>query len=143
VPWPRARWTPGAGGDRKRALPEPFGAGWSLARSPNAVWVAQPFSGNRNPRTRRPARRLLQGTIRPPRLSVTELGAPPGLLSAAAGVVWMAGPGGLVRIDATRSPRTLDSIRVGTVPNHLAAFAGGVWGTVPQEQRLVKICWSG
>jgi hypothetical protein len=119
-----------------------YGAGWSLARSPNAVWVAQPFSGTREPRTQRPARRLLQATIRPPRLAVNELSAPPGLLSSAGGVVWMPGPGGLVRIDAARDPVTLEPIPVGTVPNHVAAFKGGVWGTVPQKRRLVEVCWS-
>jgi len=118
-----------------------YGSGWSLARAPNAVWVAQPFSGTRNPRTQRPVRKLLEATIRPPRLTVNELEAPPGLLSSAVGVVWMSAPGGLVRIVGAHHPVTLEPVPVGVVPNHIAAFAGGVWGAVPRERRLIKICW--
>jgi len=119
-----------------------YGSGWSLARSPNAVWVAQPFSGNRNPRTQRPVRKLLEATISPPRLTVNELDAPPGLLSSASGVVWMSAPGGLARIVAARHPITLEPVRLGVVPNHVAAFTGGLWGAVPHNRQLVKICWS-
>jgi hypothetical protein len=119
-----------------------YGSGWSLALSENAVWVAQPFSGNRFPRTQRPVRRLLQATIRPPHLAVTELDVPPGLLDAAGDIVWMTGPGGLVRIPASRRPVTLQRIPVTALPDHVAAFDGGVWGSVHHTHRLVEICWS-
>lgn len=145
----RAIWATGWGAvvkvsPRGRVLYERrfYGSGWSLARSPNAVWVSQPFSGNRFPRTQRPVRRLLQGTITPPRLTVTELEAPPGLLDSAAGIVWMTGPGGLIRIPASQRPLTLQRIPVPALPDHVAAFAGGVWGSVHHTHRLVKICWS-
>jgi hypothetical protein len=118
-----------------------YGSGWSLARTPNAIWVSQPFSGNRFPRTQRPVRRLLQGTIRPPRLTVTDLEVPPGLLDSADGVVWMTGPGGLMRIPASQQPVTLQRIPVTALPDHVAAFAGGVWGSVHHSRHLVKICW--
>jgi hypothetical protein len=118
-----------------------YGSGWSLARSPNAVWVSQPFSGNRFPRTQRPVQRLLQGTIRPPRLTVTELDAPPGLLDSAVGVVWMTGPEGLIRIPASQRPVPLQRLPVTALPDHMAAFDGGVWGSVHHTHRLAKICW--
>jgi hypothetical protein len=118
-----------------------YGSGWSLTRSPGSVWIAQRFSGNRFPRTQRPVRKLLQVTIRPQRLTVKELDSTPGLLSAAGGAVWLTGPGGLIRIAATDRPPTLDPIAVGVNPNQVAAFPGGVWGTVGLEHELVKICW--
>jgi hypothetical protein len=118
-----------------------YGSGWSLARSPGAVWVTQRLSGNRNPRTQRPVRKLLQVTIRPQRLAVTELDSTPGLLSAAGAAVWLTEFSGLVRIAATEHPPALDPIAVGASPNQVAAFPGGVWGAVGLEHELVKICW--
>ena len=118
-----------------------YGSGWSLALSPGTVWVAQRLSGNRNPRTQRPVRKLLEVTIRPQQLTVIELDAAPGVLSAAEGVVWLTGPGGLMRIEATEQPPTLKPIAVEVNPGQVAAFPGGVWGTVGPRRELSKICW--
>jgi hypothetical protein len=120
------------------------GSGWSLALTPGAVWIAQPFFGNRDPRSQRPARRILRiATSGPRHVEVLALDVPPGKVSAAAGVVWV-GPaiwsnGELTRIDATRTPPTLTSV-AGVVANRLQAFPGGVWVAERDANVLAKIC---
>jgi hypothetical protein len=120
------------------------GSGWSLAVTPDAVWVSQPFFGNRDPRSQRPARRLLRvATVGARRVTVLELDFPPGKVSAAGGLVWV-GPaiwatGGLARVDATRTPPALTMIE-SVVPNRIAAFPGGAWIAARDANLVSKIC---
>jgi hypothetical protein len=117
------------------------GSGWSMALAPGAVWVAQPFFGNRRrPREQRPARRLLRVTTsKPQRVTVVELGAQPGDVAAASGVVWV-GAGGLGRIEATRTAPTLTKVAVDVVPNRIEAFPGGAWVTELRRSELIRVC---
>jgi hypothetical protein len=117
------------------------GSGWALALAPGAVWVAQPFFGNRrNPQEQRPARRLVRlMTSGLPRVTVVELDGPPGDVSAAEGAVWV-GAGGLVRIDGTRTAPTLTKVAPGVVPNRIEAFPGGAWVAELDTNELSKIC---
>jgi len=118
------------------------GSGWSLAQTPGAVWVAQPFFGSRPVRRQdRPARRLLRiATSGARRISVMELQTQPGHVSSAAGVVWVTANGGLARIDAAEVPPTLAKVPVDFSPNYHEAFAGGLWVSDLQANRLHKIC---
>ena len=118
------------------------GSGWSLAQTPGAVWVAQPFFGSRPVRRQdRPARRLLRiATSGARRISVTELQTQPGHVSSAAGVVWVTANGGLARIDAAEMPPTLTKVPVDFSPNYHEAFAGGLWVSDLRANRLHKIC---
>jgi len=74
-------------------------------------------------------------------MTANELDAPPGLLGSSGRIVWMTGPGGPIRIVATRHPTSFEQLDLGAVPNHVAAFEGGVWGSLPHDRQLVKICW--
>jgi hypothetical protein len=116
------------------------GSGWAMALAPGTVWIAQPFFGNRDPRTQRPARRLLKVTTKPPRLTVAELKTPPGDVAAAAGLVWVGSNGGLARFDGTRTPPTLTTVLTSVVPNRIEAFAGGVWVGERHKNELRKVC---
>ena len=60
------------------------GVGWSLARTPGAVWVTQPFSGNRRGAPQRPLRRVLRvATSGPQKVTAIDLSVQPGDVSAA------------------------------------------------------------
>jgi hypothetical protein len=118
------------------------GSGWSLARTPGAVWVSQPFFGSRPVRKQnRPARRLLRiATSGVQRISVIELQTQPGHVSSAAGVVWTTANGGLARIDAAEMPPTLTDVPVDFSPNYHTPFAGGLWVSDLRANRVHKIC---
>ena len=118
------------------------GSGWSLARTPGAIWVPQPFFGSRPVRKQdRPARRLLRiATSGARRISVVELQTQPGHVSSAAGVVWVTANGGLARIDAAEMPPTLTKVPVGFSPNYHVSFAGGLWVSDLRANRIHKIC---
>jgi hypothetical protein len=117
------------------------GSGWSLALTPGAVWVAQPWFGTQPVRRQnRPARRLLRIATSTGRLTVVELETQPGGVSAAGGVVWVGANGGLARLDADEMPPTLTRIPVDLVPNYHVAFAGGVWVSELSGNRVSKIC---
>ena len=118
------------------------GSGWSLALTPGAVWVPQPFFGSRPVRKQnRPARRLLRiATSGVPRISVMELQTQPGHASAAGGVVWVTANGGLARIDAAETPPTLTKVAVNFSPNYHEPFAGGLWVSDLRANRIHKIC---
>ena len=120
------------------------GVGWSIARTPGAVWVTQPFSGNRRGKPQRPARRLLRiATSGPNRVTRIPLDVPPGDISAAAGVVWV-GPfvglnAGLTRLDATQTPPTLTYV-ADLIPTRLAAFPDGTWAAERDTHMISEIC---
>jgi hypothetical protein len=142
----RSLWATGWGGVVKLSptgrvvFRQPFyGSGWALARGSGAVWVAQPFSGTRDPRTQRPARRLLKVTIRPRRLTTVELEVAPGDVDAGAGVVWL-GVNGLARIDGRETPPTPRKLPLDVRPNRIAAFSGGAWIDELGTTTLTKIC---
>lgn len=120
------------------------GSGWSIAVTPGTVWVAQPFSWNRNRRVRpeqKPARRLLRiTTAAPRRLTVVDLDTPPGDVSAAAGVVWVGAGGGIARIDGSQTVPTLTKVAADVVPNRIEAFRGGAWVGERHANELRKIC---
>jgi hypothetical protein len=118
------------------------GSGWSLAQTPGAVWVAQPFFGSRPVRRQdRPARRLLRiATSGARRISVTELQTQPGHVSSAAGVVWVSANGGLARIDAAGMPPTLTTVPLDFSPNYHVPFAGGLWVSDLRANRVHKVC---
>jgi hypothetical protein len=118
------------------------GSGWSLAQTPGAVWVAQPFFGSRPVRRQdRPARRLLRiATSGVRRISVTELQTQPGHVSSAAGVVWVTANGGLARIDAAEMPPTLTTVPVDFSPNYHVPFSGGLWVSDLRANRVHKVC---
>jgi hypothetical protein len=118
------------------------GSGWSLALTPGVVWVAQPWLGERPVRRQdRPARRLLRITVAAPsRQTVVELSTQPGGVSAAGGVVWVGGNGGLARLDAARLPPTLTDVPVNVRPSYHVAFPGGVWISEHDANRVSKIC---
>jgi hypothetical protein len=118
------------------------GSGWSLAQTPGAVWVAQPFFGSRPVRRQdRPARRLLRiATSGARRISVMELQTQPGHVSSAAGVVWVTANGGLARIDLAEMPPTLTTVPVDFSPNYHVPFAGGLWVSDLRANRVHKIC---
>ena len=118
------------------------GSGWSLARTPGAVWVAQPFFGSRPVRQQnRPARRLLRiATSGVRRVSVMELQTQPGHVSSADGVVWVTANGGLARIDAAEIPPKLTKIPVDFSPNYHEPFAGDLWVSDLRANRVYKIC---
>jgi hypothetical protein len=120
------------------------GSGWALARSPGAVWVAQPFFGNRNPRTQRQARRLLRvATIKPRRVDVVELRSPPVAVFAAAGTVWLGtADGRLMRASASEVPPMLTNVPIDFVPTALAPFPGGAWIAERDRALLRRICSS-
>ena len=91
------------------------GVGWSLARTRDAVWVTQAFSGNRRGAPQRPLRRLLRiATSGPQEVTAIDLGVQPGDVSASAGIVWV-GPfvgvnAGLARVDGTQTPPALTGV---------------------------------
>ena len=118
------------------------GSGWSLAQTPGAVWVAQPFFGSRPVRKQdRPARRLLRiATSGVRRISVTELQTQPGHVSSAAGVVWVTANGGLARIDAGEMSPALTRVPVDFSPNYHVPFAGGLWISDLRANRVHKVC---
>ena len=118
------------------------GSGWSLAQTPGAVWVAQPFFGSRPVRKQdRPARRLLRiATAGARRISVMELQTQPGHVSSADGVVWVTANGGLARMDAADMPPTLTRVPVDFSPNYHVAFDGGLWLSDLRANRVHKVC---
>jgi hypothetical protein len=118
------------------------GSGWSLAQTPGAVWVAQPFFGSRPVRKQdRPARRLLRiATSGARRISVIELQTQPGHVSSANGVVWVTANGGLARIDAAKTPTTLTRVPVDFSPNYHVPFTGGLWISDLRANRVHKVC---
>jgi hypothetical protein len=118
------------------------GSGWAMAVVPGAVWVAQPFFGNRRDlRTQKPARRLLRvATSGTSRVTVLELTTQPADVSAAAGATWVGANGGLVRVDATEVPPTLTKVAADLRPNRIEAFPGGVWVDELRSNVLSKIC---
>jgi len=118
------------------------GSGWSLAQTPGAVWVAQPFFGSRPVRKQdRPARRLLRiATSGVRRISVLELQTQPGHVSSADGVVWVMANGGLARMDAAEMSPTLTSVPVDFSPNYHVAFGGGLWLSDLRANRVHKVC---
>jgi hypothetical protein len=118
------------------------GSGWSLAQTPGAVWVAQPFFGSRPVRKQdHPARRLLRiATSGARRISVMDLQTQPGHVSSAAGVLWVTANGGLARIDAAEMPPTLTKVPVDFSPNYHVPFAGGLWVSDLRANRVHKIC---
>jgi len=141
-----AVWATGWGGVVKLSrtgrvlFRQPFyGSGWAMARAAGAAWVAQPFSGTRDPRTQRQARRLLKVSLRPRRLTVVELGDPPGDVSAAGGVVWL-GTRTLARIDVGGSPPAPRPLGLNVHPNQIAAFPGGAWIDELGTRTLSKVC---
>jgi hypothetical protein len=121
------------------------GVGWSLARTPDAVWVTQPFSGNRRGALQSPLRRLLRvATSGPRQVSTIDLSVQPGDVSAAAGVVWV-GPfigvdGGLARVDGTHTPPALTGMATGQIPTRIAAFPGGAWVSERDTHSVSEIC---
>lgn len=121
------------------------GVGWSLARTPDAVWVTQPFSGNRRGAPQRPQRRLLRvATSGPRKVTAIDLGVQPGDVSAAVGVVWV-GPfvgvnAGLARVDGTQTPPALTGIATGLIPTRIAAFPGGAWVSERDTNSVSEIC---
>ena len=118
------------------------GSGWSLAQTPGAVWVAQPFFGSRPVRKQdRPARRLLRiATSGVRRISVMELQTQPGHVSSADGVVWVTANGGLARIDAGEMSPALTRVPVDFSPNYHVPFAGGLWVSDLRANRVHKVC---
>jgi hypothetical protein len=118
------------------------GSGWSLAQTPGAVWVAQPFFGSRPVRKQdRPARRLLRiATSGVRRIVVLDLQTQPGHVSSADGVVWITANGGLARIDAGDMSPTLTKVPVDFSPNYHVPFAGGLWVSDLRANRVHKIC---
>jgi len=120
------------------------GVGWSIARTPGAVWVTQPFSGNRRGAPQRPVRRLLRiATSAPSRVTRIPLDVPPGDVSAAAGIVWV-GPfvgmnAGLTRVDVTQTPPDLTPVG-DLIPTRLAAFPGGTWAAERDTHMISEIC---
>jgi hypothetical protein len=121
------------------------GVGWSLARTPDAVWVTQAFSGNRRGAPQRPLQRLLRiATLGPRKVTTIELGVQPGDVSAAAGIVWV-GPfigmnAGLARFDGTQTPPALTGIATGLIPTRIAAFPGGAWVSERGTHAVSEIC---
>ncbi|MDQ3894649.1 MAG: hypothetical protein M3292_08300 [Actinomycetota bacterium] len=148
----RSLWATGWGGVVKLAASGRvvfqqrfYGSGWAIALAPGAVWVAQPFSGTRDPRTQRVIHRLLRVRTRPRRLTVIEWntgrpGLGPGDVSAAAGVVWVGANYGLARVDAAQEAPALTTVPVDVVPNRIEAFAGGAWVDQVNSAKLLKIC---
>jgi hypothetical protein len=121
------------------------GSGWSMAVGPDAVWVAQPFFGTRDPRSQRPARRLLRfATSGPRRVTVVELAAPPGDVSVAGHIVWVGSAvwatGELARIDETQTTPTATGVAGGVAAARIEAFPGGVWVAERNRNELSKIC---
>jgi streptogramin lyase len=118
------------------------GSGWSLAQTPGAVWVAQPFFGSRPVRKQdRPARRLLRiATSGVRRISVMELQTQPGHVSSADGVVWVTVNDDLARIDAAERSPTLTKVPVDFSPNYHVTFAGGLWVSDLRANRVHKVC---
>jgi hypothetical protein len=118
------------------------GSGWSMAVAPGAVWVAQPFFGNRRDRrTQKPARRLLRvATSGPRRVAVVELATQPADVSAAAGVTWVGANGGLARLDGTQVPPTVTKVAADVRANRIEAFPGGAWVDELRTNELSKIC---
>jgi hypothetical protein len=142
----RAVWATGWGGVVKLSRTgrvlyrQPFyGSGWAMARTAGAVWVAQPFSGTRDPRTQRQARRLLKVSLREHRVAVVELEDPPGDVSTAGGVVWL-GTRTLARIAAGETPPAPRPLGLDVRPNRIAAFRGGAWIDELGATTLTKIC---
>jgi hypothetical protein len=144
-----ALWASGWGGlvklsDSGRLLFEQRfgGSGWAMTRTPGAVWVAEPWFGEPlHRRQNRPARRLLKVSISgSPRITVIELEAQPGDVSAASGVVWL-GIDGLARLRAGETPPTVTRVPVDVAPNRIEAFPGGAWVNEWRRSRnLFKIC---
>jgi hypothetical protein len=123
------------------------GAAWSIALTPGAVWVVEPWLGTRPVRRQnRPARRLLRiSRSGQARVTSIDLQTQPGGVSAAAGVVWLAASGGLARVDLTVTPPTVVKVDVtggpaDFAPSYHAAFAGGVWVAEQKSKRVSKIC---
>jgi hypothetical protein len=118
------------------------GSGWSLAVTPEAVWVAQPWFGTRPVREQnRPAQQLLRIAIAArPRVSTIDLQTQPGSVSTAGGVVWVSVKGGLARVNATEVPPVLRQTAVSVVASYQEAFVGGLWLSHRHANRVSKIC---
>lgn len=118
------------------------GAGWSLALTPGAVWIAKPLSGSRSvPGSERPARQLLKIPTSDPSRKTTVIGleTPPGGVAASSGVVWAAANSGLARTDAAGTP-TLTNVPLDFRLSWVEAFPGGVWISEQDGNRVRKIC---
>jgi hypothetical protein len=121
------------------------GVGWSVTRTPGAVWVTRPFSGNRRGTPQKPAHQLLKvATSGQQRVTRIDLDTQPGDVSAAAGTVWI-GPfvgvnAGLARVDALHQSPALTRVAADLIPTRLAAFDGGVWASERDTRLVSEIC---
>jgi hypothetical protein len=120
------------------------GAGWSIGRSPGAVWVSEPFFGSRSS-AQTPARRLLRvATSGPQQVTVVKLADRPGDLSVSGDDVWV-GPfvgtaGALTRVEGSQASLTPTKVRAGGVPTRLEAVPGGVWVVQRNKNEVIKLC---
>jgi hypothetical protein len=121
------------------------GAGWSLARAGEGVWVAHTFYGSRRDRNPPPARELLR--IREhskPHLTPIALAESPWDVSAAAGVAWAAAGKSthqVLRVADKRTPSTPTAVPVpGGIVQGIQAVQNGAWVTQLKPNRLSKIC---
>jgi hypothetical protein len=120
------------------------GAGWSVARTSQVVWVTLPWSGT--PYQRRQddahrARQLLRISTRSrtSRPQAIELPRQPGGVHAAGGTVWLGGGDVLARVDDSTSPPTVVSTGVAVHATAMAPFVGGVWVSELTKRRLTKV----
>jgi hypothetical protein len=120
------------------------GAGWSMARGAQAVWISLPWSGT--PYQRRQdsahlARQLLRIRTgsRTSGPEVIDLSQTPGGVDSAGGTVWLGGGSTLARVDGSASPPTVVPTRLVVYPTAMAAFDGGVWVSELTKSRLTKV----
>lgn len=123
----------------------PFrGAGWTMAETPQAVWVTLPWSGTPYQRRQDPSHRTQQ-LLRIDRAghqpSVTAINLPeqPGGVAAFGDTVWMGGSQGLARIDDTTTPPVVTPVGIDLDPTALFPFQGGVWVTEAAKNQVTKV----
>jgi len=119
------------------------GAGWSIARAGEGVWVTHTFYGSRRDRQPPPARELYRiREFSKPHLTRIPLEDSPWDVSAAAGVAWVAAGRSshqVLWLDDTRTPSPT-AVPVSGIVRGIQATAGGAWVAQSKPNRLSRIC---
>jgi hypothetical protein len=121
------------------------GSAWSITPARDGVWAAHTFYGSRKVIGIPPAARELL-RIRDaaePHLAVLNLDASPWLVSAAAGVVWMAldeYSHGVQRVRDARIPANPTAVAVPGLVRGVQSTPDGAWVVLREPNQLAKIC---
>jgi hypothetical protein len=121
-----------------------IGAGWSVARAGEGVWVTHTFYGSRRDKQPPPARELLrirEGST--PHLRRIPLEDSPWQVSAAAGVAWIAAghpSHQVLSLADTQPPSTPATVPVSGIVRTVEAAPRGAWVAQQNPNQLSRVC---